>query len=78
MPLGDFPFSFRTPEPQETLYANDDGSGALCPMAANAHAAITEDPVTYHAGTTTMKGFLVYDDAVQCKRPGIVMVHLSM
>jgi predicted secreted hydrolase len=44
-------------------------------MAANAHAAIKEEPVTYQAGTTTMKGFVVYDDAVQGKRPGIVMVH---
>ena len=44
-------------------------------MTANAHAAIKEEPVTYHAGTTTMKGFVVYDDAVQGKRPGIVMVH---
>jgi dienelactone hydrolase len=26
-------------------------------------------------GNTTMKGFVVYDDAVQGKRPGIVMVH---
>jgi dienelactone hydrolase len=44
-------------------------------MAANAHAAIKEEPVTYQAGETTMKGFVVYDDAVQGKRPGIVMVH---
>jgi dienelactone hydrolase len=44
-------------------------------MTANAHAAIKEEPVTYQAGTTTMKGFVVYDDAVHGKRPGIVMVH---
>src|SRR5215212_5472778 len=44
-------------------------------MTANAHAAITEKPITYHAGTTTMKGFVIYDDAVQGKRPGILMVH---
>jgi dienelactone hydrolase len=43
-------------------------------MTANAHAAIREEPVTYQDGNTTMKGFVVYDDAVQGKRPGIVMV----
>lgn len=51
--------------------------GALCALAmvASAHAAIREEPVTYTDGETTMKGFVVYDDATQAKRPGIVMVH---
>src|SRR5690349_13667352 len=51
--------------------------GALCAMAitANANAAIKEEPVTYSDGETTMKGFVVYDDAITAKRPGIVMVH---
>ncbi len=51
-------------------------AAALCTlaMATNAYAAIREEPVTYQDGTTTMKGFLVYDDAVSGKRPGIVMV----
>jgi len=40
-----------------------------------AHAAIKEEPVTYKDGETTMKGFIVYDDAAKGKRPGIVMVH---
>jgi dienelactone hydrolase len=44
-------------------------------MAVNAHAAIKEEPVTYQNGSATMRGFVVYDDAVQGKRPGIVMVH---
>ena len=50
---------------------------ALCgiAIAANAHAAIKEEPVTYQDGGTTMKGFVVYDDAAQGKRPGIIMVH---
>jgi len=50
---------------------------ALCALAlaANAHAAIKEEPVTYTDGTTTMKGFVVYDDATTAKRPGIIMVH---
>jgi dienelactone hydrolase len=44
-------------------------------LAAPAQAAIKEEPVTYKDGDTTMKGFIVYDDAVKAKRPGIVMVH---
>ena len=44
-------------------------------MAARANAAIKEVPVTYGDGEATMKGFVVYDDAVTAKRPGIVMVH---
>jgi dienelactone hydrolase len=40
-----------------------------------AHAAIKEEPVTYKDGDTTMKGFVVYDDAKKGKRPGVVLVH---
>jgi dienelactone hydrolase len=52
-------------------------AGALCAlaMAANANAAVKEEPVTYTDGEATMKGFVVYDDAITGKRPGIVMVH---
>ena len=51
--------------------------GALCAVAmiTSANAAIKEEPVTYSDGEATMKGFIVYDDANQAKRPGIVMVH---
>jgi dienelactone hydrolase len=51
--------------------------GALFAIAlvANANAAVKEEPVTYSDGQTTMKGFVVYDDAIQGKRPGIIMVH---
>lgn len=50
---------------------------ALCAIAmtASARAEIKEEPVTYTDGTTTMKGFVVYDDAVKGKRGGIIMVH---
>jgi dienelactone hydrolase len=40
-----------------------------------AQAAVKEDPVTYKDGDTTMKGFVVYDDAGKGKRPGIIVVH---
>ena len=44
---------------------------ALCAVAcsAGANAAIKEEPVTYSDGQTTMKGFVVYDDASSAKRP---------
>jgi len=50
---------------------------ALCAIAmvASAKAEIKEVPVTYTDGTTTMKGFVVYDNATTAKRPGIIMVH---
>ena len=44
-------------------------------VSCGAQAAIKEEPVTYKDGETTMKGFIVYDDAVKAKRPGIVLVH---
>ena len=44
-------------------------------MGGTALAAIKEEPVTYKDGETTLKGFVVYDDAQKGKRPGIVVVH---
>jgi dienelactone hydrolase len=44
-------------------------------VCAAAQAAIKEEPVTYKDGDTTMKGFIVYDDAKKGRRPGIVVVH---
>jgi dienelactone hydrolase len=38
-----------------------------------AFATIKETPVTYTDGATTMKDFVVYDDANKGKRPGIVV-----
>jgi dienelactone hydrolase len=40
-----------------------------------ARAAIQEEAVTYKDGDTVMKGYIVYDDASNAKRPGIVVVH---
>jgi dienelactone hydrolase len=52
-------------------------TGALLALTLSgpAYAAIKEEPVTYKAGDTTMKGFIVYDDATKAKRPGVVVVH---
>lgn len=48
---------------------------ALLALALPAYAAVKEEPVSYKAGDTVLKGFVVYDDAVSGKRPGIVLVH---
>ncbi len=37
-------------------------------------AAIQEEAVSYTDGDTVLKGFVVYDDASQAKRPGIIVV----
>src|SRR3954469_19548139 len=52
-------------------------AGALCALsiATVANAAVKEEPVTYKAGDTTLKGFVVYDDAKKGKRPGMILVH---
>jgi len=51
---------------------------AACAGTGNQGATgsvIKEEPVTYRDGSTVMKGFIVYDDAIKTKRPGIVVVH---
>ncbi len=52
-------------------------AGALFALSLSipAQAAIKEEAVTYKDGDTVMKGFIVYDDAMKAKRPGIVVVH---
>lgn len=44
-------------------------------FGSTAFAAIQEEPVDYRVGDTVMKGFIVYDDASQAKRPGVIVVH---
>jgi len=60
-----------------TMHAARSIVGALFAVAVStpASAAIREEPVSYKDGDTVMKGFVVYDDATQAKRPGIVVVH---
>jgi dienelactone hydrolase len=48
---------------------------ALAMSIGAANAAIKEEPVTYKDGATTMKGFVVYDDASKSRRPGVIVVH---
>ena len=44
-------------------------------LAGNAQAALKSETVEYKQGDTVLEGYLVYDDAVQGKRPGIIVVH---
>jgi dienelactone hydrolase len=44
-------------------------------MSSTANAALKKQTIEYKDGDTTMEGYLVYDDAVSGKRPGIVVVH---
>src|SRR5204863_5497884 len=46
----------------------------ICPFQPP-EASMREDPVSYKDGDTTLKGFVVYDDAKQGKRPGILVLH---
>ncbi|MEW6646121.1 MAG: dienelactone hydrolase family protein [Pseudomonadota bacterium] len=51
-------------------------AGMLCLLvAAGVQATVVGEEVSYRAGDTVMKGYLAYDDAVQGKRPGVLVVH---
>ena len=39
------------------------------------HAEIITKEIDYQQGDTTMKGMLAYDDAIEGKRPGVLIVH---
>ncbi|MBE0597075.1 MAG: dienelactone hydrolase family protein [Desulfuromonadales bacterium] len=50
-------------------------AAALLVFAAPALARVQGEEVTYRAGETEMRGYLVHDDAVKGKRPGVLVVH---
>jgi len=43
--------------------------------ATQAFAAIKTEVVEYKHGNTVLEGYLAYDDAIQGKRPGVLVVH---
>ena len=47
-------------------------------FAASVHATIQTKTVEYKQGDTTLEGVLVWDDAVQGQRPGVLVVHQWM
>ncbi len=44
-------------------------------FSVEAGAAVEGQEVVYRAGETEMKGYLAYDNSVQGKRPGVLVVH---
>ena len=50
---------------------------ALMALACTVHgrAEIKTRVVEYHQGDTVLEGWLAYDDAIQGKRPGVLIVH---
>jgi dienelactone hydrolase len=51
------------------------GAAVALFLTSAAQAAVKEEPVTYKDGDTTLKGFVVYDDAKKGPRPGIILAH---
>lgn len=49
--------------------------GILLATVSSARGEVRGEPVTYTDGTTTMKGYLAYDDGTPGKRPGVLVVH---
>ncbi len=50
-------------------------SAAICLLAISASCEIVFKPVEYKQGDTVLEGLSVYDDAIQGKRPGVLVVH---
>jgi len=44
-------------------------------LVPSLHAELKSKTIEYKEGKTTLEGYLAYDDAIQSKRPGIVVVH---
>lgn len=50
-------------------------AAAMFLQAGAAQAAIKTQWIDYKQGSTPLSGYLVYDDAVQGRRPGVLMIH---
>lgn len=46
-----------------------------CVWAFNLQAGVIGQEVTYKQGDTVMKGYIAYDDSIEGKRPGVLVVH---
>jgi dienelactone hydrolase len=47
----------------------------LCAFSFNAAAALKSEEIVYRVGDNEFTGYLVYDDAIKGKRPGVLVVH---
>src|ERR1700685_523732 len=50
-------------------------AAAVVLQAGVAHAAMKSQWIDYKQGNTALSGYLVYDDAAQGRRPGVLMIH---
>lgn len=50
-------------------------AAALLLRAGVAHAAVKSQWIDYKQGDTPLSGYLVYDDAISGRRPGVLMIH---
>src|SRR5688572_2287526 len=50
-------------------------AAALLCVVVIARGEIKTETVEYKDGDTTLKGYLVYDDSVEGRRPGVLVVH---
>ncbi|MEW8506643.1 MAG: dienelactone hydrolase family protein [Candidatus Thiodiazotropha sp.] len=48
---------------------------ALCCFPLTLWSAVVGEEVAYNHGATQMKGYIAYDDGIQERRPGILVVH---
>ena len=48
---------------------------AIILQAGAAVAAMKTQWIDYKQGTTALSGYLIYDDAVQGRRPAVLMIH---
>lgn len=48
---------------------------SLLTLPVAAQAAVQTEAIEYKDGDTKLKGFLVYDDSLEGKRPGVIVVH---
>ncbi len=44
-------------------------------LVPSAHAKLQSQAIEYKDGETVLEGYLVYDDAIHGKRPGVIIVH---
>lgn len=47
----------------------------MAALAGDVGAKMVQQQMTYKQGDTPLEGYLVYDDAIQGQRPGVVVVH---
>jgi len=50
-------------------------AAAMIVLESGAQAAMKTQWIDYKQGNTPLSGYLVYDDAVQGRRPGVLMIH---